>query len=460
MKIVPPRYFLGQAPDNIIVERNMKEMIFHDITTLDTEGNTREHQTVITEGAFIRSIAPCENTIEEARQSGDIVYDGAGKLLIPGFFNNHSHVPMTLTRGYGEGLLLQEWLYDRIFPFEALLTEEDVYWGALLGIAEMLRGGTVSFTDMYMRLGGISRAVIESGIKANISNGLNGDDSTKLEETAWYRETEAVIDASTSSDGRLIADASLHAQYTSTPHVVEQLVRYTKDRQLNMHVHLSETEGEHHLCKKMYGKTPTHYFYDFGLFDVPTTAAHAIFIEDEDYPLLIEKGVTLTHMPSCNLKIGSGIADIKKWHDHGINVTIGTDGAGSNNNLDMIEEVTWASYIANGIHRNPVTFTNGELLSFATRNGALAQGRDDTGLLKEGFRADLAVVDMNALHFYPHYDLGTSLFTSANASDVCLTMVDGRVLYQDGHFTTIDIERVIANATRCRDEIIAALKKA
>ena len=162
-------------------------------------------------------------------------------------------------------------------------------------------------------------------------------------------------------------------------------------------------------------------------------------------------------MPSSTLKIGSGLADIKSWRDHGIRVTIGTDGAGSNNNLDMIEEVTLASFLAKGIHHDPILFSTHELLTFATRNGALAQGREDTGLLEEGYRADLAVVDMSTLKFQPIYDYGTSLFTNANASDVVLTMVDGKELYKDGEFTTIDLEKVIWNVYRIRDEKLALL---
>ena len=432
-------------------------MLFHDIALIDKDGITREHRNVRVEDALITSIEPCATTLDEAQAQEIEVYDGRGKLIIPGFFNNHSHVPMTLTRGYGEGLSLYDWLYQRIFPFEALLTEEDMYWGAMLGIAEMLSGGTVSFTDMYMRIQGIYRAVMEAGIKASLANGLTGDASTKLEQTVWYRETETLRRDAETSDGRVIANASLHAQYTSAPELVRQIAEYAKDKQLRMHVHLSETIGEHEECKEKYGKTPARYFTDLGLFDVPTSAAHAIFIEGEDYDLLRDKKVTLCHNPSSNLKIGSGLADVKKWRDHGIRVTIGTDGAGSNNNLDMIEEVTLASYLAKGIHRDPLLFSTGELLTFATRNGALAQGREDTGLLEPGYRADLAVVDMTSLHFQPLYDIGTSLFTNANASDVVLTMVDGRILYKDGQFTTIDIEKVLWNVYRIRDRNLATL---
>ncbi|HZK29410.1 MAG TPA: amidohydrolase [Clostridia bacterium] len=434
-------------------------MLFHDIALIGQDGMTMEHRNVRVQDALIASIDPCSTTLDEARMQDSEVYDGRGKLIIPGFFNNHSHIPMTLTRGYGEGLSLYDWLYKRIFPFEALLTEEDVYWGAMLGIAEMLRGGTVSFTDMYMRIQGIYRAVMDAGIKGSLANGLTGDATTKLEQTAWYRETETMCRDADTSGGLVIANASLHAQYTSAPELVRQIAEYAKDRQLRMHIHLSETAEEHEECKEKYGKTPTRYFTDLGLFDVPTTAAHAIFIEEEDYDLLRDKGVTLCHMPSSNLKIGSGLADVKKWRDHGIRVTIGTDGAGSNNNLDMIEEVTLASYLAKGIHRDPLLFSTGELLTFSTRNGALAQGRQDTGLLEPGYRADLAVVDMTALHFQPVYDIGTSLFTNANASDVALTMVDGRVLYKDGEFTTIDIEKVLWNVYRIRDEKLAALSE-
>ena len=432
-------------------------MLFHDIALIDEEGITREHMDVRIKGQYIDRIAATTTTFEEAQAEGGELYDGRGKLIIPGFFNNHSHVPMTLTRGYGEELSLYDWLFKRIFPFEALLTEDDMYWGALLGIAEMLSGGTVSFTDMYMRIQGVFRAVVDAGIKASLSNGLTGDASTVLEETAWYRETETLIKDAKTTDGLVIPNASLHAQYTSAPELISQLVDYAKDRELRMHVHLSETEGEHEECKEKYGKTPSRFFTDLGLFDVPTTAAHAIFIEGEDYDLLRDKKVSLAHMPSSNLKIGSGLADVKSWRDHGIRVTIGTDGAGSNNNLDMIEEVTLASFLAKGMHCDPLLFSTKELLTFATQNGALAQGRHDTGLLMEGYRADLAVVDMSTLKFQPLYDLGTSLFTNANASDVALTMVNGRVLYRDGEFSTIEIEKVIWNVYRIRDEKLALL---
>lgn len=431
-------------------------MLFQDIALMGEDGLTREHMDVRIEGPFIQSIRPHE-AADSSSPPAPPVYDGRGKLLIPGFFNNHAHIPMTLTRGYGEGLPLYDWLYTRIFPFEALLTEEDMYWGALLGIAEMLSGGTVSFTDMYMRIQGIYRAVLETGIKASLSNGLTGDARTRLEETAWYRETEALIRDAKDSDGLVIANASLHAEYTSEPPLVTQLVDYAKDRQLPMHVHLSETEGEHEDCKKKHGKTPAAYLHDLGLFDLPTTAAHAVHIEGEDFELLADKGVTLAHCPSSNLKIGSGLAQVKAWRDRGIRISIGTDGAGTNNNLDMIEEVTLASYLAKGQHRDPLLFSTGELLTFSTRNGALAQGRADTGLLREGFRADLAVVDMSKPRFQPLYDYGTALFTNANASDVVLTMVDGRVLYEDGEFKTLDIEKIVWQACRIRDEKLAAL---
>ncbi len=433
-------------------------MLFHNIALIGADGLTKENMDVRVDGAWITSVEPCTRDVTDAHKAEPNVYDGTGKLIVPGFFNNHSHIPMTLTRGYGEELTLYDWLYKRIFPFEALLTEEDVYWGSMLGIAEMLRGGTVSFTDMYMRIQGIFRAVMETGIKASLANGLTGDDATVLEKTAWYRETEQMRRDAATSNGLVIANASLHAQYTSVPSLVRAIADYAREHEMRMHVHLSETETEHEECKERHGKTPTRYFTDLGLFDVPTTAAHAIFIEGEDYDLLRDQGVTLCHMPSSNLKIGSGLADVKSWRDHGIRVTIGTDGAGSNNNLDMIEEVTLASFLAKGIHRDPLLFSTKELLTFATRNGALAQGRDDTGLLEPGFRADLTVIDMNALHFQPIYDYGTSLFTNANASDVALTMVDGKVLYQDGEFTTIDIEKVIWNVNRVRDEKLAQLK--
>ena len=427
-------------------------MLFSNITILDENFNVKENSYVGIEGKYIKYIGskkPSEDFGEEI--------DGKGKLLMPGFVNSHAHSPMTLLRGYGENMALQDWLFKKIFPFEDHLNGESVYNATLLAMAESLRFGIVSSSDMYYFMDEMAQAVIDSGAKSNISRSISHfDDSDFL---SSYRAKE-MIDAYEKyngvADGRLIVDMSLHSEYTTTPIAVKQLAEYTSKIGANMQVHVSETKSEHEECKQRHGgMTPVQYLNHYGLFDTPTTAAHCVWIEEEDYDILKEKGVTVACNPISNLKLASGVANVDKLIKKGINVTIGTDSVASNNSLNFIEEMKVFAIAPKMMFHAPETVTPLDVVKAATINGAKAQGRKDCGLLKEGYKADLIMIDISGGHMHPVHNLLNNLVYSASGSDVVMTMVDGKILYQNGEYKTIDIEKTIFEVERLTKEILA-----
>ncbi len=386
-------------------------------------------------------------------------YNGENKVVLPGFFNNHCHVPMTLLRGYGEGLPLHRWLAEKMFPFEAKLTGEDIYWGSLLGIAEMIKSGVVSFTDMYFEIEMMAQAVSESGIKVNLSHGLSyNSKKPSIFELQGYKDTERLLDiASRDKTGRLKIDIGLHAEYTSRESLVREVAHYARERNLIVHTHLSETQGEHDNCKLKYGKTPAEYFAECGLFDQPTTAAHCVWVEDSDIEIIKSKGVVPVHCPSSNMKLGSGFAPIKQMIEAGIPVTIGTDGASSNNNLNMVEEIYLAAMINKGSTQDPEFMYPAQLLKLATINGARAQDREDCGSIKVGNKADLVIFDMDKPHLQPVFDELANILYSGQSDDICMTMIDGQIVYKDREFKTIDIEKVMHKAVEIKERILSEL---
>ena len=429
-------------------------MLFEDISILDEEMKAREHQYVSVEKDRIAYIGP-----ERPKEFTGEVIRGQGRLLMPAFYNPHAHTPMTLLRGYGGGLNLNDWLTTMIFPFEAHLTPEDVYYSMQAGIAEMLRFGIVSTTDMYMQGESIVKAVLETGVKTNIGLGLVCFDPTKkLEELPDYINSKYLFENyHGAGDDRVRIDMAVHAEYTSNPTVVRGFAEYSKSVGANMHVHLSETRKEHEECKGRHGKTPAKYFLDLGMFESPTTAAHCVWLEEEDFDIFAEKGVTVASCPVSNLKLASGICDAKKMLEKGINVGVATDGVSSNNNTNMFEEMKIFTLLQKAKHLDPTVITPEQGLFAATRAGALSQNRPDCGLLKEGFKADLIVLDIDQPHMKPVHSMTDNLVYSADGGDVEMTICDGKILYNNGEYTTLDIEKVEFETERSRKRILSEL---
>ena len=415
-------------------------MLFKNISILDENFEIKENMFVVTEGKYITYIG---NSLPEEMDYGE-TFCGEGALLMPGFYNSHVHSPMSLMRGYGEGLQLHEWLYDRIFPFESTLSEEDVYWGAMLSMAESMRYGIVSGNDMYFLTDGLAKAIIDSGMKSNICRSVSNTTGLSPYNDSTFKEmvyTDKTYNGS--GEGRVIVDASLHAEYTNDVPTIRAVAKYAADNNLNIHVHLAETEREVMECKKRYkGIGPVELFDINGVFDTHAIAAHCVFIDERDRKILKGKGVTVASCPVSNLKLASGICDVCKLYDEKIPVTIGTDGASSNNSLNFFEEMKVFALLGKYKSMNPARMEAKEVLMSATVEGAKSQGRENCGSLKVGNKADLIAVDISSPNMNPRGDLLGNLVYSASGNDIRMTMVDGEVLYKDEEYYTLDIEKI------------------
>ena len=378
----------------------------------------------------------------------DEIRDFSNKLLMPGLINTHGHAAMVMLRGLGSDLPLHEWLFEKMMPVEDRFTAETIQAASELALLEMISTGTTSFSDMYFINEATVLPCIEAGIKANIARPMQSFDPNDNYET-MYRKLEAdklFADYNGAAEGRILIDDSIHAEYTCSEAIVRAHSLVAKERGTRMHIHLSETKKEHDECIQKYGKTPARWFADLGAFDMPAFAAHCVWISDEDIELLAEKGVSAVHNPSSNMKLGSGFAPIVKMQNAGINITLGTDGAASNNNLNMFEELHLASIIHKGMMLDSTVVKCTDTLRMATLNGAKLQGRPNTGALKVGNAADIIAIDLDKPHLFPNNDTVGLICYSAQGSDVCMTMVDGKILYENGEFLTLDRDKIMHNA--------------
>lgn len=426
-------------------------MLFEKINVLKADGTYLPAQYVGVRDArivWLSDVPPQEDFGEHV--------DGKDRLLIPGLYNAHTHVAMTLMRGYGEELPLQSWLFDRIFPFEDKLFAEAVYWGSLLGMAEMLASGTVSFTDMYYFCEETAKAALECGIKANIGRGISCfDESKQFSQLPAYTELKELIsEYHGAGDGQVRIDVAPHAEYTTRPDILHDAAAMAGQYGLRMQIHVSETQKEHLECVGRHGVTPAALLESTGVLEHPLTVAHGVWLTEADMERLAQHGATVAHCAKSNLKLGSGIAQAEKLIRRGVPLAIGTDSAASNNALDMLDEMRVAGLVAKGIACDPAAFPASTLLYCGTRAGALSQGRDDCGDIAVGYRADMVMLDMTDLGFCPSHAPLSNLLYGAGSRAVCLTMADGRVLYRDGAYTTLDIEKIRYHVQQCTEHIL------
>ena len=396
-------------------------VLFKNITvvTMDDEAGVIENGCVATKGGRIEYVGT-----EEPAGQFETVIDGRGKVLMPGLINTHSHLAMTLLRGYADDMNLQDWLYNKIFPFEDKLTAEDIIEGSKIGIDEMLAGGTTCFSDMYFFQAETGRVAAEKGIRAALSDCVNFDGYDRK-----VKLMEAM--AEEFKDNDLISFTfSPHAIYTCTFELLKKCGEYAKSHNMPIHTHLAETQKEFDDCMAEHGMTPTEYMESTGLFENPTIAAHCVAMTDRDLEILKKHNVSVAHNPISNLKLASGVAAVPKMLEMGINVALGTDGASSNNSLDMFEEMKTAALIHKGVSLDPTVVDAYTVLKMATVNGARALGFKDLGAIKQGFLADMIILDFNTPHLMPLHNVLSSLVYSAKCSDVEYTMVNGKIVYK------------------------------
>jgi len=391
-------------------------------------------------------IASIDHTILDPE--GDVkVISGKGKVLIPGLINLHNHAAMTLFRSYADDLPLMEWLQNKILPAEAKLTAEDVYWGTSLALLEMLRGGTTTFVDMYYYMDEVARACVESGMRAVLSEGIIGVNS-KIGHKTLHTAKNFVKNWQGKGEGRITAMLGPHAPYTCPPDFMKVVLKETGDLDAAFHIHLAESRSEVQESLDRYRKTPVGLMLELGLLDRRVLAAHCVHLTDEDIEILADKEVGISHNPGSNLKLGSGIAPLPRLLEKGARVGLGTDGAASNNNLDMFEEILLCSLIQKGVHEKPTLITAAQALELATRGGGRALHMEELGVLKEGAKADLTLLDFHKPHLQPHNNPEANIVYSASASDVDTVIVDGRLVVEGGDVLTLDAERIYYETTK------------
>ncbi|NLA25771.1 MAG: amidohydrolase [Firmicutes bacterium] len=414
------------------------------IVTMDEERPASFWGDLLIEGDRIAAVSEKKGTIEKSR--AERVIDGRDLLLMPGMVNTHGHAAMTLLRGYADDLPLQEWLEKKIWPVEENLDGDDIYWGTLLAIAEMLKGGTTTFTDMYFFMDRAAEAAAESKIRAVLSRGLigmdNGGDMALQEAVSFQRNWHGA------ASGRISVNYGPHAPYTCSPDFLRRVMDEADKTESALQIHIAETAREVADCRRDYGCTPVEHLYRLGLFERRIIAAHCVHLDDEDIRILAEKKVGVAHNPGSNLKLGSGIAPVSRLLDAGITVGLGTDGASSNNNLDMLEEMRLAALLAKGSTMSPTLIPAREALQMATVKGADLLGLDGLGVLKEGFKADLAALNLRTAQATPFFEPASYVVYAATASHTRFVIVDGEILLDEGRLTGIDEERVIAECTR------------
>ncbi len=399
---------------------------------------------VLIEGNKISKIA------ERIESQADEVIDGRNLAIIPSFVNAHTHAAMTLMRGYSDDLMVQEWLEQKIWPLEGKLSEEDVYWGAKLACLEMIKTGTTFFNDMYWHFHGTARAVEEMGIRAAISPVLI--DLFNEQQAAEQRQlNERLFSESKKYSERVQFALGPHAIYT----VSEPTLRWNKEfadaNGIIIHIHISESKGEVEDSLKQFGKTPVRYLQDIGFLGPNVVAAHSIWLDDEEIRMLKDHEVKVVHNPTSNMKLSSGTFPYMKFKARGVSVSLGTDGCASNNNLDMLEEMKFASVVEKMYDQDPTVMPAQEAFEMATKNGAEAFGLN-AGEIAEGKLADLLLVNMRHYLMVPNHHLISNLVFSANGSVVDTTICDGRILMRHGQVAGED--EIIENAARIAQNLV------
>jgi len=384
---------------------------------------------------------------ESVAQAGDVKLDGGDRLAISGFVNAHTHLAMALFRGLADDVPLQVWLEEHVWPIEQQLQPEDVYWCTLLGIAEGIRSGTIAFIDMYFHCDQVARAVEESGVRALLSYGMI---APSLEDggTSELDTSRALIERwDGHADGRIRVALSPHAVYTCGEDVWRKAIELAHELSVPLHTHVSETRSEVEDWKAKTGSTPVRYLQSIGAFSLPTLAAHCVHVDEDDIAILAEHAVTVAHCPKSNAKLGSGIAPVPAMKQAGVCVAVGTDGAASNNRLDMVEELRASWMLQRAHHEDPTCLSSQDVVAMAVDAGRSILGLPENGL-SEGAPADLVLFDTDRIHTTPPHDAAAMLAYATNSGDVTDVYVDGKTLLKNGELRTIDEERVKSEVRR------------
>lgn len=425
-----------------------KSILIDNVTII---GNEIKKGSVLIEDDKIMEIS--EKT---GSHDADKVINGEKKVLIPGLVNTHTHLSMNLLRGLADDLPLDTWLNDHIWPVEAHLTGEYCYAGALLACIEMIKSGTTTFNDMYFFMDDVAKAVDEAGIRGMLSHGMIdlGDEEKRRAE---FKETLRIIEkCHDTAEGRIKVAFGPHAPYTCSEELLKGVRKKADKMGLKIHIHVGETEFEVEQIIEAHGSRPFEYLDEIGFLADDVIAAHAVWLSDKEIEIIKEREVNLSHNPASNMKLASGISPVSKLTDKSVNVSIGTDGAASNNNLDMIEEMKLTALLQKVNTMDSTVLPAQKVFEMATINGAKALGlQGEIGTIEVGKKADLVLLDMKTPNLAPFRHPISHLVYAANGSDTDTVICNGEILMENKKLEVVDEAEVIKMAEDAAEELIS-----
>lgn len=414
---------------------------------LDMVGNTpniRKVDILINENR----IEKIEKLINESE--ADLKINAKNMIVMPGLVNTHTHLAMSIFRGYKDDQKLVDWLENAIFPVEDKLQPDDIYWNSCLSCIEMVKSGTTTCNDMYFGMNKAVEAIENVGLRAVVAWCLTDDSiRDKVEQTKKYAKKY------NNKDSLITVFTSPHAPYTCNPDTIRLCVDLAKELNTGLHIHLSETLEEEKIIEERYSKRGTEYLKDLGVFDVPVVLAHGIYISDSDMEILKNIKGGISHNPISNCKLSSGICNVTGLRKNGINVGLGTDGIGSTSTLDMFEEMKTAAYLQKVNTMEPTSINAYEILKMATIEGAKVLGLDkEIGTLEVGKKADIIFIKTDKIHLCPENDVSANIVYSANGADVDTVIIDGKLVMQNRKMINIDEKEVIKQVKKVAKRLL------
>lgn len=432
----------------------MERLLIHgaDIITCNEDENVIKDGAIVIENDKIAFIGKETDLMEEWEFDRKI--SAKDKVILPGIINTHTHTAMTLFRSYADDLPLMEWLENKIWPAEAKLRADDVYWGSMLAVLEMIKSGTTCFADMYFFMDETGKVVEESGIRGVLSHGMIGIGQNAEKDLTIGKQF--CLDWEGKADGRIRTMLAPHAPYTCPPAYLKRIIEIAKEINVPIHIHLAETLTEIKMIQEQYGMTPFELVDEIGLFELPVLAAHSVHLSENDYSIMKRaRALGIAHNPQSNMKLSSGIAPINRMLAEGLVVGIGTDGASSNNNLDMLEELSTAAILHKVGTMQPTILPAATCLKMATIYGAKAIGQDvDLGSLEVGKKADLIIFDFKKPHLTPRHNVISLLVYAAQSADIETVIVNGQILMEGREMKTIDEEKILFQVEKITQNLI------